>query len=254
MTMFRIEDRGRARWLILDNPGKRNAVTPTGWDELTARIGEFAASEQRVLVLAGAGEDFCSGADLAAAVPPDDLARVMRSAMNASAALFELARPTVAAVDGVAAGGGFNLALACDLIVATDRARFAQSFVLRGLSIDLGGTWLLPRRVGLGRAMEAGLTGRVIAADEALEWGIVSRVVSPESLEDTTTGIADRLAGGAPLAQRFIKNAMLRSFELSFREALELERDAWEVCVASHDVQEGTRAFLDKRLPEFHGR
>ena len=136
--MFRIEDRDRVRWLVFDNPGRRNAVPQTGWEELAALVGDFDASEQRVLVLTGAGEDFCSGADLAAAAPVDDVARVMRDATAAPAALFDLDKPTIAAVDGVAAGGGFNLALACDLIIATDRARFAQSFVRRGLAVDLG--------------------------------------------------------------------------------------------------------------------
>ncbi len=240
--------------MVFDNPGKRNAISPTtGWEELTTIIGDFDGSEQRVLVLTGAGEDFCSGADVAEGVPVDDVARLMRSASNVSAALFELTRPTIAAVDGVAAGGGFNLALACDLIIATDRARFAQSFVRRGLAVDLGGTWLLPRRVGYGRAMEAVLTGRVITAEEAFDWGIVSRVVAPEDLESATTELADRLAAGAPLAQRFIKETMQRSFELSFREALDLEMDGQRICIASRDVQEGVRAFLEKRLPEFRG-
>ncbi len=147
-----------------------------------------------------------------------------------------------------------NLALGCDVVIATDRARFAEIFVKRGLTLDFGGTWLLPRLVGLARAREIALTGRIVEAEEALSIGLVTRVVPASSLEDTAAEIAGALAEGAPLAQRLIKVALDRSSSMTFEQSLVYEEQGQAVLLGSDDLVEGAAAFFQKRPPEFKGR
>jgi 2-(1,2-epoxy-1,2-dihydrophenyl)acetyl-CoA isomerase len=255
--MFEVRDTGPIRRLTISNPGRRNAV-PTGqWGRLAELLGEFEASRQRVLVITGADGDFCSGADMGSDFVPgavmDGYAMVDRVSA-AALALHRITKPTVAAVDGVAAGAGLNLALGCDLLVASDRARFSEIFVRRGLTLDFGGTWLLPRRIGLGRAMDLALTGRVIDVGEAERLGLVTRVVPAADLDGAVTALAEELAAGAPLAQRFIKAGLGRSFDMSFEEALSYEQTAQALLLSSEDFFEGAAAFLQKRDPGFLGR
>jgi enoyl-CoA hydratase/carnithine racemase len=256
--VFSIEDQGPARWLTISNPAHRNAIPFSEWGALTTCLSEFEASPQRVLVIVGEGEDFCSGADLAAGFDPSGgtagAYAHMRQVAAAARTLCGLGKPTVAAVDGVAVGAGMNLALACDVVLATTRARFSEIFVRRGLTVDFGGTWLLPRRVGLARAKELALTGRILGAEDALGYGIVSEVVAPEELRQRAAQVAAELAAAAPLAQRFAKEALERSFEMSLDEALEREGQAQAICLSSGDVIEGVQAFLEKRPPRFQGR
>jgi 2-(1,2-epoxy-1,2-dihydrophenyl)acetyl-CoA isomerase len=257
--MLSIRDDGPIRWLTIDNPGRRNAIPLEGWQRLAQLLGEFEASDRRVLVITGAGGDFCSGAELggdlgsAAATAPMRHASMHRVG-DAARALHTLAKPTLAAVDGVAVGAGMNLALGCDVTVCTERARFAEIFVRRGLTVDFGGTWLLPRRVGLARAKELALTGRMVGASEALRIGLVADVVPADGLAERAGELAVELAAGAPLAQQFIKTGLDRSFEMSFEQALELEEKAQAICMTSEDVVEGVSAFLQKRDPDFKGR
>jgi 2-(1,2-epoxy-1,2-dihydrophenyl)acetyl-CoA isomerase len=256
--MFAVRDEGPVRWITIENPDRRNAIPAEGWPALTAVLGDFEASAARVLVITGAGEDFCSGADLAGQEGGMTSAAVRYEAMldvgAAARTLHELTKPTVAAVDGVAVGAGMNLALGCDVTIASDRARFSEIFVRRGLTVDFGGTWLLPRRIGLARAKELALTGRILSADEAVSYGIVSRVVPAAELGAVAAEVAAELAAGAPLAQRFIKAGFDRSFEMTFDQALAFENQAQSVCTTSEDVVEGVMAFLEKRDPEFKGR
>ena len=142
----------------------------------------------------------------------------------------------------------------CDFVVATSRARFAEIFVKRGLTLDFGGTWLLPRLVGLARARDLALTGRIVEVDEALAIGLVTRVVNPDHLETEAAEIAEELAAGAPLAQRFIKVALDRSASLTFEQALAFEEQAQATLLGSEDLFEGAAAFIQKRPPEFRGR
>ncbi len=255
--MFPTEDRGPVRILTITNAGRKNAIPDAGWPQLEAALGDFEASEQRCLVITGADGDFCSGADLAVANVGSSAADRYRSMLpvgRAATALRRLPKPTVAAVDGVAVGAGMNLALGCDVVLATSRARFAEIFVKRGLTVDFGGTWLLPRIVGLARAKELALTGRFVSGEEAAEIGLVSRLVEPEKLLDEAVSLGEELARGAPLAQRFIKAGLERSLDMSFEEALAYEDQAQAVCLMSEDVVEGVRAFLQKREPDFRGR
>ena len=151
-----VEDRDDVRWLTLSAAGTKNAVPPVEWVPLARALEAFEASTQRALVVRGDGDDFCAGADLGVGFDPSGGAAanvdVMGAPNAAALALHRLTKPSVAAVDGVAVGAGMNLALGCDVAVATDRARFSEIFVRRGLTLDFGGTWLLPRIVGLARA------------------------------------------------------------------------------------------------------
>ena len=254
-----VEDRGAVRQLTLTQPARKNAVPNHGWSEIAAALADFAASEQRVVVLRGSGDDFCSGADLNVE-ELDDLrspavGRIyMRGPGAAATALHRLPKPSIAAVDGVAVGAGMNLAIGCDIIIATDRAQFAEVFVKRGLTLDFGGTWLLPRLVGLTRARELALTGRVVSAAEALDIGLINRMVPVAELDDVVSEVTVELAAGAPLAQRFIKTGLSRSVDMTFEQAISYEDQAQATLLASDDLREGITAFLEKRPPQFKGR
>ena len=231
-------------------------MTPEGWRLLGEVLLEVARSDARVLVVTGAGTDFCAGADLSAG--GTDRPRVPMAGMavvNAGClALHRLPVPTIARVDGVAVGAGMNLALGCDFVVASDRARFSEIFVRRGLSVDFGGSWLLPRLVGLRRAKELVLLGEVIDAAEALEAGLIRQVVPPSELDGAVADLAARLAAGPPVAMRQSKRMLTDSFEVGLERALEDEARSQEVNLVTEDFAEAVAAFLDKREPRFTGR
>ena len=252
------EDRGSARWLILDRVDRKNAVPPEGWDDLRAAFAEFESSDQRVLVIAGAGGAFCSGADLdpAARTETGVVAnrRRMQRVGEAAMALHRLTKPTIALVDGIAAGAGMNLALGCDLVIATTRARFSEIFVQRGLTIDFGGSWLLPRIVGLQRAKELSLTGRIIDAREAFSIGLVLEVIETAAVSQRMEELTAELSTGAPVAQMFTKQNLNHSLQFDFAQALASEGQAQSICLESEDAVEGLNSFLEKRPPRFHGR
>lgn len=258
MEFVSTQDRGAVRWLTMSNPGRMNAVPQGGWKQLADAFSDFQASEARVLVITGADDNFCSGADVnrdVADIPSaaDNAAR-MRVTNSAAIGLHRLTKPTIAAVEGVAVGAGMNLAIGCDIVIASATARFAEIFVKRGLTVDFGGTWLLPRLVGLARARELALTGRMIDAVESLEMGLVTSVVPPQDLDDSASEMAETLAGGAPLAQSMIKRSLDRSSTFTFEQALAFEEQGQAILLASEDLSEGTRAFMEKRPPEFKGR
>jgi enoyl-CoA hydratase/carnithine racemase len=258
-TFATVSDLGPVRTVTMSNPGRMNAAPPAGWGELADAFEAFEQSDQRVLVITGRGGEFCAGADMARAtsdVPSAaENAERMRSTINRAAlALHRSTKPTIAAVDGVAVGAGMNLAIGCDLVIATNRARFSEIFVRRGLTMDFGGTWLLPRLVGLTRARELAMTGRVVDASEALEIGLVTEVVDAELLDERVAALAGQLASGAPLALSFIKRALDRSSTMTFEQALAYEEHAQALLLASSDLSEGAAAFLEKREPRFLGR
>lgn len=254
-----IEDAGPVRWFTFNRPERKNAIPYTGWEELGSALADFEDSSQRVLVITGAGGAFCSGADLdfGGSDGPSGIVerqRRMKQVGEVAAALYRLGKPTIAAVDGVATGAGMNLALGCDVMIASTRARFAEIFVRRGLTIDFGGTWLLPRIVGLQRAKEIALSGRMVDAEEAARIGLCLEVTEPHLLTSRATEVADSLLQGAPLAQMFAKQGINRAWEVSFEEALEWEGQSQSICFATEDVAEGIAAFFGKRPPEWKGR
>jgi enoyl-CoA hydratase/carnithine racemase len=242
--------------VTLNRPAKKNAIDARMWDELLevfAEIGE--STTDRVLVLTGAGDAFCSGADLGGEADADrhQLQR-MHHFNRVGLALHAIPKPAIAKVNGVAAGAGLNLALGCDLVVASDRARFAEIFAKRGLSLDLGGSWLLPRLVGLHRAKELALLADLVDAKEAERLGLVNRVVAHEDLDAFVADWAARLAAGPPLALSMTKRMLNNAFSVTLSEALDAEAMAQSVNVASKDTREAIQAFLEKRTPVFRGR
>lgn len=259
VTWLHTEDRGAIRWLTIDRPERKNAIPFDGWPEMEAAFAAFQASDQRVLVVTGAGGDFCAGADLDPArldrlQSVEDRHARMKLVGAAAMALHRLTKPTIAAVDGVAVGAGMNLALGCDVVVATSRARFSEIFVKRGLTIDFGGSWLLPRIIGLQRAKELALSGRILDAGEAERIGLVADVVAPEDLESRVTEIADGFLAGAPAAQMFAKQTINASFQISLADALSWEGEAQSVALGTEDAAEGVLAFLEKRDPLWKGK
>jgi enoyl-CoA hydratase/carnithine racemase len=242
--------------LTLNRPQKKNAMNAAMFDELLAVFREVDAStSDRVLVITGAGDAFCSGADLGerGADTRHALHRLHWVA-DIALALHRIPKPVIAKVNGVAVGAGMNLALGCDLIVASDTARFSEIFARRGLSIDFGGSWLLPRLVGMHRAKELALFADIVSAKEAAEMGLVNRVVPPSQLDAFVADWADRLAAGPPLALSMTKRLLGNAFSLTMDEALEAEGLAQSVNAATEDTAEAIRAFLDKREPRFKGR
>jgi enoyl-CoA hydratase/carnithine racemase len=246
---------GDVATLTLANPRRKNAMTAQAWRMLRETLVEVGRSDVRVLVVTGAGSDFCAGADLSAREerPPAPMAS-MAEVNDACLALHRLPVPTVARVDGVAVGAGMNLALGCDFVVASDRARFSEIFVRRGMSVDFGGSWLLPRLVGLRRAKELVLLGDIIGAAEALEAGLVREVVPAEELDGAVAALAARLASGAPVAMRQSKRMLTDSFEAGLERALEDEARSQQINFATDDLAEAVAAFHDKRDPRFTGR
>lgn len=255
---FDTEDRGPVRWLWLNRPFRKNAIPPQGWRDLQEAIADCERSDQRVLVISGRGGDFCAGADLDPSAGPRsrgvvDAQRRMKMVGDTALALRRLTKPTVAAVDGVAVGAGMSLALGCDVVIATHRARFSAIFVRRGLGLDMGLTWLLPRLAGPQFAKEIALSGRMVSAPEALERGLVWAVVDPGALEERAAEVAEGFLAGAPVAQMFIKQGLDRSWELSLEEATAWEGQSQSICLGTEDHREGVAAFLEKRPPRFRG-
>ena len=242
--------------LTLNRPAKKNAMNMTMFNELLAVFREVNdAPADRVLVITGAGDAFCSGADLGdrGGDPRHPLLRLHWVA-DIALALHRIPKPVIAKVNGVAVGAGMNLALGCDLIVASDTARFSEIFARRGLSIDFGGSWLLPRLVGMHKAKELALLADIISAKEAAEIGLVNRVVPSSELDAFVAEWAGRLAAGPPLALSMTKRLLTNSFSSTMDEALDAEGLAQSVNAGTEDSPEAIRAFLEKREPKFKGR
>jgi 2-(1,2-epoxy-1,2-dihydrophenyl)acetyl-CoA isomerase len=242
--------------VTLNRPEKKNAMNGTMFDELFATFTEIAErAEDRVLVLTGAGDAFCSGADLSGSRELFEGALTyMRQVGACALALHRLAKPTIAKVNGVAAGAGCNLALGCDLIVASEEARFTEIFAKRGLSVDFGGSWVLPRLIGIHRAKELALFADILSAKEAADVGLVNRVVPPTELDAFVDDWARRLAAGPPIALSMTKTMLNNSFGVSFDQAVEDEARCQTVNFATADVAEAMKAFFQKRPPKFEGR
>ena len=242
--------------LTLNRPERKNAMNTAMFSELLTVFREVdVSSTDRVLVITGAGDAFCSGADLSdrGSDPRHSLSRLHWVA-DIALALHRIPKPVIAKVNGVAVGAGMNLALACDLIVASDTARFSEIFARRGLSIDFGGSWLLPRLIGMHRAKELALFADIISGKEAGELGLVNRVLPPGDLDAFVNDWANRLAAGPPIALSLTKRLLTNSFNVTMDEALEAEGMAQSVNTATEDTAEAIRAFLEKREPKFKGR
>jgi 2-(1,2-epoxy-1,2-dihydrophenyl)acetyl-CoA isomerase len=244
--------------VTLNRPERKNAINDQMWNELLEVFEEVAdRGDDRVLVITGAGGAFCSGADIsdvdptAAAAP--SLPR-MRHVADVALALHRIPKPTIAKVTGVAAGAGCNLALGCDLIVASEDARFSEIFARRGLSIDFGGSFLLPRLIGLHKAKELAFFADIISAKEANDLGLVNRVLPATDIDHFVDDWARRLAAGPPLALSMTKTLLNHAFAVSMDQALEDEARTQTVNFFTADVMEAMAAFLEKREPHFRGQ
>ncbi len=242
--------------VTMNRPEKKNAANGTMWDELREVWTEIALDPTvRCVVMTGAGDAFCSGADLGG---QGGVQRHQLQAMNmihmTIQAFHHIMVPVIAKVNGVAAGAGMNLALACDLIVASDQARFSEIFARRGLSVDFGGTWILPRLIGLHKAKELAFFADVISAEEGERFGFVNKVVPHAELDTAVADWAGRLAGGAPLALAMTKRMLTLNATADFASALQSESLSQTVNFGTSDTREAVQAFLDKRPPVFHGR
>ena len=258
MDTLLVERDGGVVTVTLNKPEKKNAVDPGQWTELAAIFDDIARNPRRdrAVVLTGAGGDFCSGADLwldPGAEPPHQLTS-MRNVSAAIQGLHDLPQPTVAKVPGVAAGAGCSLALCCDLVVAGESARFSEIFPKRGLAVDGGSSWLLPRLVGLHRAKELAFFGDILSAAEADAMGLVNRVVPDDELDAFVADWAGRLAAGPPIALGLTKRMLNESANRTLQQALEAEAMAQSITLVSADTRDAFAAFVEKRSPDFQGR
>lgn len=253
--LFSIE--GGIATITMNRPDKMNALTQQMRAELADAI-KLGAAEARVVVLTGAGRAFCSGQDLGQATRGGsalDLERTLRDEYDPIVrAIAQAEVPVIAAVNGAAAGAGANIALGCDVVIAARSAYFLQAFSRIALIPDAGGTYVLPRQVGMPRAMGAALFADKISADQAAEWGMIWEAVDDEDFEAQVAARAGHLATGPTLAYKAIKTAMRASMANDLDAQLELEAKLQGQCGTSRDAVEGVVAFMEKRAPKYEGR
>ena len=255
-----VERDGGVVTVTLNRPERKNVANGTMWRELLSVFDDVAADRAaRVLVLTGAGGSFCSGADLSdpsdvAGRPGDPYLVQMRALADVALRLHRFPKPTVAKVGGVAAGAGMSMAIGCDLVVASESARFSQIFAKRGLSVDFGASWLLPRLIGLHRAKELAFFADILSSAEAAEFGLVNRVVPDADLDAFVDDWARRLAEGPTLALSMTKSMLNNSMAVSMEQALEDEARSQTANFGTRDTREALTAFAEKRSPAFEGR
>jgi len=242
--------------ITLNRPDRLNSFTVQMHEELRDALANLG--EARVVVLTGAGRGFCAGQDLNdRAIAPGhkvDLGETVTQCWNPLVrTLTSLPQPVIARVNGVAAGAGANIALACDIVVAAKSAKFIQSFSAIGLIPDSGGTWVLPRLVGQARALGLALTGEPLPAETAAEWGMIWKAVEDEALDAEVDAIAAKLAALPPLGLAAIKDMIRSSWQYSLDEELERQAGAMRRLGFTADYREGVAAFLEKRPPKFTG-
>ena len=255
-TNILLETNDRIATLTINRPDKRNALNQGTRDEIVRVLDELQSSAVRVLIITGAGEKaFIAGADISefegrTALTQRDVMKQRRI----FDAVEEFPKPVIAMINGFCLGGGMELALACDLRIASETAKLGQPEINLGIIPGGGGTQRLTRLVGEGRAMELILTGDLIDAAEAKSIGLVNHVVAPAQLQDTVLSLATRIAEKSPVALRMAKEAVKSASRLNLREGLERETDLFCLTFTSEDKSEGVRAFFEKRKPDYKGR
>jgi 2-(1,2-epoxy-1,2-dihydrophenyl)acetyl-CoA isomerase len=256
--LFDVKD-GIAR-LTFNRPERLNSFNTQMHEEVRAALAEIPASGARVLVIGGAGRGFCAGQDLndravaPGAGPPDLSDSIEKHYKPLVLALRGLPMPVIAAVNGVAAGAGANIALACDLVIAARSANFVQAFSRLGLVPDSGGTWFLPRLVGSARALGLTLLGDKLSAEQAASWGLIWRCVEDDELASTVDGLARQLAVAPTRGLARTKQAIYASWGRTLEQQLDVERDYQGELGRTADYAEGVAAFAAKRPPNFTGR
>jgi len=252
-----VEKRGPVVRITVNRPEKMNALNVRTREELLAAFEEIGADREiRVVVITGAGDKaFIAGADISEFSGNTVLEqREIMHRSRAFDAMEDCPKPVIAMINGYALGGGCELAMACDIRIASSKAKFGQPELKLGLIPGGGGTQRLPRLIGESKAMELILTGDMITAEDALRIGLLNQVVAPESLEATTMELANRIAGMSPVALAMAKKAVKNAARMNLATGLEAESDLFALCFASEDKEEGVRAFLEKRKPDFKGK
>ena len=245
--------------ITLNRPDAANALNLTMARELSDVAIECDESgEVRAVVIRGTGKMFCAGGDLSVFADAGDRAAAVVKQMAGDlhmgiSRLTRMNAPVIAAVNGTAAGAGFSLAVAADLVVSVDSAKYMMAYTNAGLSPDGSSTYFLPRRIGDRRARELMITNRMLSATEALDWGLINQVVSEDEFDDAVAALASRIANGPTLAYGQVKSLLNASFDNGLETQMELETRGIADMARSTDGQEGIRAFLAKRKPEFKG-
>ncbi|MCI8646425.1 MAG: enoyl-CoA hydratase/isomerase family protein [Firmicutes bacterium] len=254
---IKFEKKEEIIFLTINKPEVLNALDAEVLEELRQALDIAEKDESiKALIVTGEGRAFVAGADISAQSALD-LEGGRNWGRNGSAIFRRLELlpiPTIAAVNGFALGGGCELALACDMIFASTKAKFGQPEVSLGITPGFSGTQRLPRRIGKARAMEMILTGRMMKADEALQVGLVNKVTDPEALLDEAEEMARSILKNGPLAVKYAKAAVSRGLEMDLDSGIALENELFAMCFAAEDQKEGMQAFLEKRAAEFKGK
>jgi len=254
-TTILTETRGRVGLITLNRPQAMNALNRMLLSELVSALTAFDADEAvGAMVITGSERAFAAGADIKEMAEASAVEMLTSSFVELFDGIRKVRKPVIAAASGFALGGGCELAMSCDMIVASETAKFGQPEVTIGVIPGAGGTQRLTRAVGKALAMEMVLNNRMLTAAEALQYGLVNRVVPVERLMEETLALATEVAGRAPLAVRLGKEAINKAFELSLTEGLDAERRAFYMLFASEDQKEGMKAFVEKRKAEWKGR
>jgi len=247
--------------ITLNRPDKLNALNDQMVEELISAIGDIEENQSvRVLVITGAGRAFCAGGDIteveteALKLGSEEARQYGRHWQKIILGLHRLSKPTIAMVNGVAIGGGFDIALACDMRVGSENAKFLVGYTRVGVFPDLGGTWLLPRIIGMARAAEFIFTNDPIGAKEAEGMGLLNRLVTASELETKTMELARKIAKGPPIAIRLGKLQLYKGLEMDLETALEFEIASVTIAFASKDYREALAALSENREPMFEGR
>lgn len=252
-----LEKRGRIALLTINRPDKLNALNIKTRQEMADALDELRNDDSvRVLVITGAGEkSFVAGADIAEFEGRTALQqRAVMHAKSVFTAAEAFPKPIIAMINGFCLGGGCELALSCDIRVASDKARFGQPEINLGIIPGGGGTQRLTRLVGEGKAMQVILSGEMIGAEEAYRLGLINEVYPAAELEAKTMELANKIAEKSPIALAMAKAAVKNAARMNLREGLDAEIDLFALCFSSEDKEEGVRAFLEKRKPDFKGR
>ena len=249
------ETKNEVGWITLNRPNKLNAFTSQMNQEVIQALKVAKQDDAvRAIVITGEGKAFCSGEDLSGlSADADHKDMIISRYKPMMVALAKIEKPTIAAVNGAAAGAGFSLALGCDFRIASEKSFFIQAFINIGLIPDSGSLYYLPRIIGMAKALELTILGEKVTANDALHYGLVTKVVSPESLIEETQVFAERLAVMPTKAIGLIKRYMQQSFETPLEQMLELEAYGQKVAGSTDDYKEGVQAFFEKRKPVYRG-
>ena len=245
--------------VTLNRPQKMNALSEQLIDELLKAINEISRDDTvKVVVLTGSGRAFCAGGDLDlplfSMTNPAEMMGFLRATNEIPLGLINLTKPVIAAINGAAMGAGCSIAMACDIIIASEEATFGQAFVNVGYHPDTGSSYFLPRLVGVAKACELIFTGRTIEAGEAERIGLVNQVVPPDALLSTVKELALKIAKGPSVAIGLAKGCIYQGLQMSREQALDYEAEAASLCILTDDLKEGVKAFKEKRKPAFEGK